>query len=203
MLMCMFLCLLVLIYVFTCFILSSMCLCAPCHVCVPRPRLCLSCHVLLQLFCSFYRIFFVFWPNGQDPIQTLWSLSSPIHQCPHQKSSDHSYLHVYACLLLCFMLVLASLVLGFAMLGTLRRLDLVWLHPTPMRPCSDVTIQEASPDAGLLRVYPSLFAPHDAMLTMFVCATHWLSMHLYTLAYMFPHKSCLLVCRPYFNTMKL
>ena len=31
----------------TCFIPSSMCLCAPCHVCVPRPRLCLSCHVLL------------------------------------------------------------------------------------------------------------------------------------------------------------
>ena len=30
-----------------CFMPSSMCLCAPCHVCVPRPRLCLSCHVLL------------------------------------------------------------------------------------------------------------------------------------------------------------
>ena len=41
------------------------------------------------------------------------------------------------------------------------------------------------------------------MLIMFVCTTRWLSMHLYTLAYMFPHKSCLLVCRPYFNTMKL
>ena len=32
---------------FTCFILSSMFLYAPCHVCVPRPRLCLSCRVLL------------------------------------------------------------------------------------------------------------------------------------------------------------
>ena len=52
-------------------------------------------------------------------------------------------------------------------------------------------------------MYPSLFAPHNAMLIMFVCTTCWLSMHLYTLAYMFPHKSCLLVCRPYFNTMKL
>ena len=30
-----------------CFILSSMCLCTPCHVCVLRPRLCLTCHVLL------------------------------------------------------------------------------------------------------------------------------------------------------------
>ena len=43
----------------------------------------------------------------------------------------------------------------------------------------------------------------DDMLTMLVCATHWLSMHPYTLAYMFMHESCLLVCRPGFNTMKL
>ena len=32
---------------FICFMLYSMCLCAPCHVCVPRTRLCLSCYVLL------------------------------------------------------------------------------------------------------------------------------------------------------------
>ena len=32
---------------FACFMPSSMCLCPLCHVCVPRPRLCLSCHVLL------------------------------------------------------------------------------------------------------------------------------------------------------------
>ena len=31
----------------TCFMLYSICLCAPCHVCVPSPRLCLSCHVPL------------------------------------------------------------------------------------------------------------------------------------------------------------
>ena len=42
-------------------------------------------------------------------------------------------------------------------------------------------------------------APRDAMLTMLVCATRWLSMHFYTLAYMFMHESCLLVCRPCFN----
>ena len=53
--------------------------------------------------------------------------------------------------------VLASLVLGFAMLGALRGLDLVWLHPTPMRPCSDVIIWEASPDARLHVACPSLF----------------------------------------------
>ena len=47
------------------------------------------------------------------------------------------------------------------------------------------------------------FAPYDAMLTMLDCATRWLSMHIYMLAYMFMHESCLLVCRPCFNTMKL
>ena len=36
------------------------------------------------------------------------------------------------------------------------------------------------------------------------CLCHsLLYMHLYALAYMTMHKSCLLVCRPYFNTMKL
>ena len=43
----------------------------------------------------------------------------------------------------------------------------------------------------------------DNMLTMLVCATLWLYMHLYTLAYMFMHESCLPVCRLCFNTMKL
>ena len=47
---------------FACFMLSSMCLCAPCHIYVPKPRLCLSCHVLLQPFCSFYHIFLCFGP---------------------------------------------------------------------------------------------------------------------------------------------
>ena len=43
----------------------------------------------------------------------------------------------------------------------------------------------------------------DDMLTMLVCATRWLPMHPYTLAYMFMHEFYLLVCRPCFNTMKL
>ena len=47
------------------------------------------------------------------------------------------------------------------------------------------------------------FVSCDDMLTMLVCATRWLSMHLYILAYMSMHESCLLVCRPSFNTMKL
>ena len=44
--------------------------------------------------------------------------------------------------------------------------------------------------------------PCDAMLTI-LGATRWLYMHLYALAYMSMHESCLLVCRLYFNTMKL
>ena len=46
-------------------------------------------------------------------------------------------------------------------------------------------------------------APRDVVLAMLVCATHQLSMHLYTLAYMSMHESWLLVCHPYFNTTKL
>ena len=42
----------------------------------------------------------------------------------------------------------------------------------------------------------------DDMLTMLVCATRWLFMYLYTLAYMFMHESCLLMCHPCFSTMK-
>ena len=43
----------------------------------------------------------------------------------------------------------------------------------------------------------------DDMLAILVCATRWLSMHLYTLAYMSMHESCLLVCHLCFNIMKL
>ena len=65
---------------------------------------------------------------------------------------------LFACLcLLASMLVLAFLVLGFTTLDALSGFVVVWLHPTPMRLCSDVTIWEASLNAGLLRVYHSLF----------------------------------------------
>ena len=43
----------------------------------------------------------------------------------------------------------------------------------------------------------------DDMLAMIVYATHWLYIHLYMLAYLSMHESCLLVYRPCFNTMKL
>ena len=45
--------------------------------------------------------------------------------------------------------------------------------------------------------------PCNDMLAMLAYATHWRSMHLYTLPYMFMYESCLLVCRPCFNTMNL
>ena len=119
------------------------------------------------------------------------------------KGLDHSYLHVYTCLLLCFILVLASLVLDFTTLDAFNGFMVLWLHLTPMRPCSDVTIWEVSLDAGLLHAYLPFFASRNDKLTMLVCATYWLSMHLFTLAYMSMHKSCLLVCCPCFNIMKL
>ena len=59
---------------------------------------------------------------------------------PTSKDLDHPYLHVYACLLLCFMLVIVFLVLGFATLNTLSGFVVVWLRLMPMRPCLDVTI---------------------------------------------------------------
>ena len=41
--------------------------------------------------------------------------------------------------------MLASLVLGFAMLDSLSGFVVVWLHSTPVRPCLDVTIWDTSP----------------------------------------------------------
>ena len=54
-----------------------------------------------------------------------------------------------------------------------------------------------------LRIPFPFFTPCDDMHTILVCITRWLSMHLHTLAYMSMHESCLLVCCPCFNTMKL
>ena len=131
----------------TCFILSPICSCTPCHVCVPRPRLSLSFHVLLQPFCRFVFLSCVlaYWfgldldPMVSVTVHTPW---------PTSKGLDHPYLHVYACLFLCFMLALPSLALGFAMFDLLCGLDLVWLHLMPMRPCSDVMHRH---DAGFFR----------------------------------------------------
>ena len=101
----------------------------------------------------------------------VWTRSRPYGLChrpytlAYIKGFGSSYLHVYACLLLCFMLVLASHVLGFATLDTLSGFMVVWLHLTPMRPCLDVTTWDASPCCRLLRAYFSSF-PLRAMLCL-------------------------------------
>ena len=93
----------------------------------------------------------------------------------HIKGFGSPFFHVYACLLLCFMPMLASLVLGFATFDAFSEFVVVWLHPTPIRPCLDVTTWDASPWCHLLRAYLfPFFALCDDMLTMFVCATRWL-----------------------------
>ena len=95
--------------------------------------------------------------------------------CPnteaHIKGFGSPYFHVYACLLLYFMPMLAFLILGFAMLDAFCGLDLVWLHLTPMRPSLDVTTWDASQRCLLLRAYLSAFCtPCDDILAMLVCA---------------------------------
>ena len=59
---------------------------------------------------------------------------------PISKGLDRAYAR-----LLCFTFVLASLVLGFAILNTFSGFVVMWLCPTPMRPCLDVTTWDASP----------------------------------------------------------
>ena len=98
----------------------------------------------------------------------------------------------------------ASLVQGFTTLDALSGFVVVWLHPTPIRPCLDVTIWDALPRCQLpcahfspfplyaMICLPCLFVPPVGSICIF-----------YTLAYMSMHESCLLVCRPCFNTMKL
>ena len=92
------------------------------------------------------------------------------------------------------MLVLSSLVLGFAMLDAFSGFVVVWLHPMPMRPCLDVTIWDALPWCQLLHAYLSLF-PFHAM----ICLPCLFAPPIGFLCFF----TCLLVCHPCFNTMKL
>ena len=123
---------------------------------------------------------------------------------PTSMGLDHPYLHVYAFLLLCFMLVVAFLVLGFATLDALSGFGgcvVMSNAHEALFGCDYLGCITMMPIAPCIP-FP-FFAPCDDMLAMLVCDTHWLSMHLYTLAYMFMHESCLLVCHPYFNIIKL
>ena len=96
-----------------------------------------DCALHAMCYCSPFvalSFFLVFWPTGSD---------YGLHHCPytlaHIKGFGSPILHFYACLLLCFMPVLASVLLGFAMLDTLSGFVVVWLHSIPMRPCLGVT----------------------------------------------------------------
>ena len=102
----------------------------------------MPCAIVAHLsLCFSFLSFGLFYGPDLDPMVSI-TIHTP---WPTSRGLVLPYLHVYACLLLYFMLVLAFLALGFAMFGALRRLNLVWLHPTPMRPCSDVTIWDELP----------------------------------------------------------
>ena len=99
-------------------------------------------------------------------------------------------------MLACFYVLcsmLASLVLGFAMLGSLRKLDPVWLHPTLMRPCLDVTAWDASSWCRLLLVHPfplrsvQFYACHS-------CLCHPLAFYASLHACLHVHAWVLLAC---------
>ena len=115
-----------------------------------------------------------------------------LHHCPytlaHIKGFGSPIFHVYACLLLCFMLVLASLVLAslVAHEGLFGCNHLGGIAMMPISSCIPFPFSTIC----------------DDMLTMLVYTTHRLYLHLYMLAYMSTHESCLLVCCPCFNTMK-
>ena len=122
---------------------------------------------------------------------------------PTSKGLDRPYLHVYA-----FLSMLHACVSLFC-----SRLYHAW-HP--YRVCGCVVTSDAHEalfgcnHLGCIAMMPvascipfPFSTLHDDMLAMLFCATCWLSLHLYMLAYMSMHESCLLVCRPCFNTMKL
>ena len=104
------------------------------------------CHAMC--YCSpFVALSFilVFWPMVSTRSRPYGLCHRPYTKAHIKRVWIIPILHVYACLLLCFMLVLAFLVLGFVTFGTLSGFMVVWLHSTPMRPCLDVAIRDASP----------------------------------------------------------
>ena len=122
----------------TCFMLSSMCLCASHLVYVLRPCaiLALVCHAMCYFspFIPFYRIFLCFGLMVRTRSRPYGLCHCPYAKA-HIKGFGSLYMHIYTCLLLCFMLVLASLVLGFATFDALSGFMVAWLHLTPMKPC--------------------------------------------------------------------
>ena len=86
----------------------------------------LPCAIVALL--SFYLSFLCF---GQLVRTRSW---------PTLKGLDHPIVTSMLACFYDFILVLAFLVLGFATLDALNGFVVMWLRPTPMRPCLDVTI---------------------------------------------------------------
>ena len=110
---------------------------------------------------------------------------------------------MFACSLLYFISMLASLDLGYAMLCAPYRLACV-VTSIPPRVCLDATTYEMHlHGVGVLDAH---FSPLRAMLIClpcFLCVTRlvfFASLHLGMLAYMFMHES---MCYPYSNPMEL
>ena len=78
------------------------------------PLFCAQAQTLFVMPCAIVALllllshFLVYWPNRQDLIQTLWSLSLSIHQGPHQRV----WIILFACLCL-----LASMLYAYASLS--------------------------------------------------------------------------------------
>ena len=181
----------------------SMCLCAPCHACVLRSMLvaipCAS--KALHLLISLFLMFCLLWQGVDlDPVvQAYIHIPRPI-----LKGLDHFLcMSMFACLLLCFFSILASLDLGLAMLCAPRGFACM-VTSFPPRVHLDVTTCEIHlRGVGALDSHFSSLRPMLICLPCLLCPTHldfFASLHLCTPAYMFMHKS---VCRPYSNPMEL
>ena len=185
-----------------CFMPSFVCFYTRCHVCVPRLRLCLSCHMLLQPFCHFIFLSCVlaywFGPDLDPMVFVIVHIPWPI--------SKGLYRLFFMSMLACFYTLCLCQPLQFQALPRL----------TPLVSCGGMVTSNVHKalfgcsHLGCIAVmlialctHSPFSTPCDDMFTMLVCATRWLVMHLYTLAYMSMHESCLLVCHPCFNTMKL
>ena len=104
--------------------------------------MCLDLHVgcyamcIYSLFVSWYIFFLRFGPLGRVWIKIWCSRPTSTHLGLHQRVWISSFMHVYACFLLCFISMFACLDLGFAMLFAWHGLMLislwghllVWLH---------------------------------------------------------------------------
>ena len=123
-------------------------------VCLGLDLFVMPCAIAVLLFLLSH--FLVFW-------HLVRARSRPYGLCRHPYTLVHikgfgsPIFHVCACLLLCFMLMLASLVLGFATFDAFSGFVVVWLDSTPLRPYLDVAIWDASPWCRLLRAHLSPF----------------------------------------------